>query len=233
MARKSSNPNQEIDLYGFSLEWTPDEHQKKFLRQMQSSLVTFVDAPSGTGKTTLALYAGMEALRRGTVKQIIYLRFPDDRTLKQGFLPGPPEQKEARLFGPFYDAIEELGIGDAQLRDLKDRGHMHTVTDTFLRGVNLKETFLIVDEGQNAKTIDDLHLVLTRLHDTSKAVVLGHVKQKDNKKTDTTHSGLTPFEAYLSHMTKKPWAAQAVLVNNYRGEISRWADEIYNYVGEM
>lgn len=219
-----------VDMYTFSQELygKMDVHQRKYTKNVRNHSVTFVDAASGTGKTTLALLVGMELLAKGSVGKIVYMRFPDDRLLKQGFLPGTPEQKAEKLFGPFYDACTELDIGEKQLAEMFSNGLLQTTTDLGLRGTNMKDIYLIIDEAQNAKTIDDLHLALTRLHDSSKVVVIGHSGQQDNRKTETyTAAHLTPFQLYANHMSQKPWAAQCELLINYRGEISRWADQVW------
>lgn len=208
------------------LDWTPDSFQKRYLNQIASNSVVFVDAPSGTGKTTLAVYSALNHLSKGKVSKILYLRFPDDRSLRLGFLPGTAEEKAQKLFYPLWDALTECNISPAEVRELQQQDQLQATTDLFLRGTNLKSTFVIVDEAQNARSLDDLHLVLTRLHDTSKAVILGHSRQHDNRSPSTT------FTAYMNHMAKKPWCSIAQLKNNYRGEISQWADAIFTEGGD-
>lgn len=214
-----------------SLPWMPDEYQERYLRALKSSLVTFVDAPSGTGKTTLAVYQGLNLLMQPTsnINKLIYIRFPDDRYHKQGFLPGNLEEKSKGLFGPFYDAALECDFGEADIAYLQSQDQLKLLTDTTLRGVNFTNAFVIVDEAQNARTIDDLHLVLSRLHDNCRAVVIGHSKQQDNRKT-TFYAGKTPFQLFMAHSKTAPWASCVKLVHNYRGKISQWADSIWEAI---
>lgn len=217
------------------LSFRPDEHQARCLKTIQTTPVTFIDAPAGTGKTTLAVHEGFEALRRGLSQRIVYIRFPDDRYLKQGLLPGTLEEKEANLFHPFFDALTELEVAEESFRLLREQGQIVLTTDTAMRGRNLKHDFVIIDEAQNARKVADLQLLITRIHDDGgKLVAIGHSGQQDNKGVELTKvRKLTPFQAYAYHMTKKPFAKEASLVNNYRGEISKWADAIQESLDEL
>jgi phosphate starvation-inducible protein PhoH len=225
----SSNP------YLTKLSFKPDEHQARYLKTIQTTPVTFTDAPSGTGKTTLAVHEGFEALRKGLCQRIVYIRFPDDRYLKQGFFPGTQEEKEANLFFPFFDALIELGVSEQSYKLLRQQEQILLTTDTAMRGRNLKYDFVIIDEAQNARKVADLQLILTRIHDEGgRAVVIGHSGQQDNKGVElTTKLKLTPFQAYMYHMTKQSFAKECKLINNYRGKISQWADKIQESLDEL
>ena len=231
---EESNPYQfSTDLYK-----KMDQHQKEYAKSIENTFATFCDAPSGTGKTTIAVLKAFEFLAKGRVQQIVYMRFVDDRYLKQGFLPGTIEEKEAKLFRPFFDALEEIGVDEKQYKQLKDMGHIILTTDTTLRGVNLKETFLITDETQNAREFGDLQLTYTRLHSQGlrgRMVSIGHSEQQDNKKVQrTAKMGYIPFQAFEYHMIKKPHLANSCrLVNDYRGEFSQWADQIKISLAEL
>lgn len=237
MARKKRTTDEQLNPYALdtTLYQTMDEHQRAYARAIRETAVTLIDAPSGTGKTTIAFLVGLEMLAKGACNKILYLRYPDDRYLGQGFLPGTLEDKEQHLFHPAFDALEELGVSQIQLKSLMATEQLQFATDVTMRGRNLKGTFLIVDEAQNARSIDDLHLVLTRLHDQdSRAVIIGHNKQQDNKKVQLVgNSKVTPFTAFIYHMTKKEFATQAHLVKNYRGAISLWADSIWESLKEL
>lgn len=218
-----------------TLPYDPDPYQKKYMKSIQRHKFTAVDAKSGTGKTTLAVKEGFESLRRGESKKLMYLRYVDDRYLSEGFLPGDSEEKERELFFPFFDALEELGVSPQRFRSLKAQGIIELRTDRTERGRNRKGTFLIVDEAQNARKYGDLKLVFTRLHDENgRSVFIGHSGQLDNRSYERTpRLKLTPFQAFIIHMIKQPWANQAILINNYRGLISQWADEFDQTIAEL
>ena len=67
---------------------------------------------------------------------------------------------------------------------------------------------------------DTIKLVLTRLHDDCKAILIGFHSPCDNVKSDSN----TDFDKYIDHMTSQSWAKRCVLKKNYRGELSTWAD---------
>lgn len=211
-----------------------DSYQREYARKIEKHAVIFVDAPAGTGKTTVAVLVGLEMLRQGKVARIQYVRFVDGRSQKLGFLPGEQEDKERNLMLPFYEAMSECGIQPEAVDKLIEMGMVETSTDINLRGRNFKRTYLIIDEAQNAQNISDLQLVLTRLHDHSgKAIIIGHSGQEDGKVQKYTEHQLNAFQIYQYHMTKKQWATIAELKNNYRGVISQWADKVLDSLQEL
>ncbi|WAB25170.1 PIN domain protein [Lysinibacillus phage vB_LfM_LysYB1] len=235
--RMNSRTEEDYDFnpYLTKLSFTPDEYQTAYQKAIAKYPVTWVDAASGTGKTTLAVQQGFEFLRKGICQQLIYIRFPDDRYMKQGFLPGTLEEKESKLFFPFFDAIEELSVSERSMEHMRENEQLVLTTDSTMRGRNLKHSFVIIDEAQNARKISDLQLLLTRIHDKGgKAVVIGHSGQQDNRGVELTKKyGYTPFQAYKIHMLKKSFTKECVLLNNYRGEISQWADKIQETLDEL
>lgn len=211
-----------------------DEHQRAYAESIQKFSVVFVDAPAGTGKTTIAVREGLEMLRDGKVDRIRYIRFVDGRSLKLGYLPGEQEDKERNLMLPLYEAMEECGVQPEAVDKLIELGIIEATTDTGLRGRNFRRTYLIIDEAQNAQTLADLQLVLTRLHDHGgKAVVIGHSGQEDGRIQKYTPLQLNAFQVYAYHMTKKPWATSVELLKNYRGQISQWADKVFDSLEEL
>lgn len=203
-----------------------DPLQKDMDTKIADHSVVFVDAEAGTGKTTIAVRKGLELLKQGKVDRIHYVRFPDKRSLKLGFLAGNDE-KEAGYMHPFHEAMAECGLQKEAVEKLMERGIFETSTDIHLRGRNMKGVYLIIDEAQNAADLTDLKLVLTRVHDhRGKAVVIGHSKQTDSRVELYTKHRLNAFQVNAFHFSRKPWAARAHLTTNYRGEISKWADRV-------
>ena len=94
------------------------------------------------------------------------------------------------------------------------------ITDTFLRGTNLDNAVVIIDEAQNY-TVAQLKKVLTRVGSRSKVIVIGHELQCDLDSPET--SG---FAKYIEHFKDQKRTAVCTLVNNHRGWISRHADEL-------
>lgn len=196
-----------------------DESQRIYYDSIFSKSVVCVDAPAGTGKTSIAVLAGLELLSQGKVSKLVYLRFPDDTSAKLGYLPGDIDAKQELYMEPFYESCTDCGLQNEIIDELVEAGVIELKTDIGMRGRNLKCCYLICDETQNAK-FRDLKKVLTRLHDDSKCVLIGHSRQVDNRSND--HA----FVRYIEHLCKKDWAVSCELPRNYRGKISRWADEL-------
>ncbi|CAM3749759.1 PhoH family protein [Alicyclobacillus pomorum] len=214
-----------------------DEHQRAYAKSMRATPVTFCDAKSGTGKTTIAVMVGLEGLSKNECQKLIYVRYVDDRFLKEGFLPGnaTPEEKERGLYQPFLDSLTELGISEYQYIQLRNNGHIELITDRAMRGTNIEDAFVIIDEAQNAREIEDMLLCITRVHTSNcRVVIIGHSGQQDNKKHwRSKRLDYNVFQAFAYHMSKKPWAVTCTLINDYRGEISRHADEIWTSLEEI
>lgn len=211
-------------FYGLVL----DEEQKAFRDAIWSSDVdiVFCNARSGTGKTTIAAGAAKLLVDYGRYGQIIYVMSPcGDR--KQGWLPGTITEKSSVYFEAFYQACLTCGINphtdfntESMVNQKNGTGYITCITDTYLRGSTFDNAVVIIDEAQNY-TLPQLKTTLTRIKDTSKVIVIGHDKQCDLENAET--SG---FLKYLEHYQGRQRAAVCNLTTNYRGWISRWADEL-------
>ena len=199
-----------------------DKYQKRYYDSLMHNPVTCCNAKAGSGKTVIAVMAGLQLLEQGKVDQIIYVRFPDQMVQSLGSLPGDLAEKEQYYMDPFYDACEELGIQKDFVNEVYiPKNQIVLCTNITFRGINIKNAFVIMDESQNA-SFKDLKLVLTRLHDSCHCALIGHSCQRDNRKCEREGA----FEMYIHHLTKKPFAAETPLKINYRGEISQWADAL-------
>lgn len=205
-----------------------DYAQLRFYESIQDNLVTFCDSCAGSGKTTIVFLAGLQMLDSGTIDRIVYIRLPNARSLSQGYLPGTQEEKQSVLMGAAWDALETLGIQNVE--SMIDEGALVLTSDLGLRGVNLQNSCVILDEMQDAD-IPDLQLILTRVHDSCKVIVCGHSDQRDNK--PKLYHGLSAFQLYSMHYSKKPFANSVTLSINYRGKVSQWSDEIHDTLDEL
>lgn len=229
MARKrNTDPDDSLQLLYDkridSLYKKLDEDQRDFYQAILNHKIVFVDEKAGTGKTFIAVYAGLHYLKQG--KKMIYVRFPSQRGEQLGYVPGTLEEKEIKYMWPFYEALEGCGIQEEVAMSWKAQGLIDTRTDATERGRTYKNAYVIIDEAQNARDIEQLQLILTRLCDSSVAVVIGHSGQTDSDVKRYGSSELNAFQLYCHHMTKQNFAAKCSLSSNYRGEIARWADEI-------
>ena len=159
---------------------------------------------------------------------IIYIVSPYGED-KQGFLPGDITKKSEIYYEPFYQALIKCGISplvvidnESQVSEKKKNSNYYIkcFTHTYLRGTNLDNKVVIVDEAQNFQT-GDLKKTLTRLSDSCKTIVIGHEGQIDLTKKNT--SG---FMKFLNHFEGQPYSRSCTLTKNYRGIVSTWADEL-------
>src|SRR5690606_31377792 len=94
-----------------------------------------------------------------------------------GFLPGDMSQKVDPYLRPMYDALYEM-LGFDRVARLIERQIIEVAPLAFMRGRTLNESFVILDEAQNA-TVEQMKMFLTRIGFGSRAVVTGDVTQTD------------------------------------------------------
>lgn len=206
---------------------TLDDDQKKFRDAIMNpeKLIIFCDSRAGTGKTLIATACAELLCKHKGYKGIVYIAAPVQEH-KQGYLSGSIEEKSDPYFGPFYKAMDKLSIPrNALSSDINNQkegtAYIDCITHTFLRGDNLEERVFIIDEAQNYYQ-DELLKVLTRMHDTSKVIVIGHKDQCDLY-DNPSHSG---FINYLNWYKDDPRTAVCELTINHRGWISSHADAL-------
>ncbi|QIG62590.1 phosphate starvation-inducible protein [Sporosarcina phage Lietuvens] len=206
-------------LFGFAPKLT--DEQRVYVDSIFDNKVTIVNAKAGTGKTTLAVACA------ALLDKPLYYTFAPVEEDALGFTPGGVEEKESKYIVPLIDALKEiredprLAILREDNPDFINAGAWVTAkSHVFMRGINLKDCTLIVDESQNM-TRGDLKKVLTRCHDSVTVIMIGHDGQNDLD--DSSKSGFAP---YLEHFRDVPYAKICDLTVNFRGEISRHADKL-------
>ena len=212
-------------FYGFKL----DEQQKAFRDAIwdESKLIVFANARAGTGKTLVAVATANLLVQYGKYEGIVYIVSPVQES-KSGFLPGDADEKTRVYAEPLYDALYKIGVNahtavnqESIMNQKEGTGYIDCLSHLWLRGCNLENKVIIIDESQNMYT-DELKKVLTRISDTSKTIVIGHTGQCDlyhNKE----NSGFAP---YIEHFKNEPYAQICELTKNYRGVVSNHADQL-------
>lgn len=145
--------------------------------------IVVVGGPAGTGKTYLAMQAAIKALREGTVDRIILTRpavgVEDE---KHGFLPGDLNQKMEPWTRPLLDVLREY-YSARDIAHMLEEQIVEIAPLAFCRGRNFKNSFIILDEAQNA-TPGQLKMIMTRIGINSKIVITGDIEQADRKTAD-------------------------------------------------
>ena len=211
-------------FYGMTL----DDEQEVFANSIwdKEADIIFCNSRAGTGKTTVATGVANMLISYGMYNGIIYIMAPYGER-KQGYLPGDLTEKSSVYFEAFYQALVTCGlnphtaIANESLANQKNgTGFITCITDTFLRGTNLENAVIIIDEAQNM-TASQLKTVLTRVGFNAKVIVIGHDLQCDLE--DKSKSG---FVRYMEHFRGQERARFCTLTHNHRSWISQFADEL-------
>ena len=153
------------------------EKQKNYVNYLNQNNIVFSLGPAGTGKTYLSVAVAVSKLINGETKKIILSRPAVEAGENLGFLPGDLKEKIDPYLIPLYDSLCEL-IGFEKMQKKIDDGSIEIAPLAFMRGRTLKDSFVILDEAQNA-TETQLKMFLTRLGKNTTMVVNGDPSQVD------------------------------------------------------
>jgi phosphate starvation-inducible PhoH-like protein len=151
--------------------------QKRYVAAIRSHALTFGVGPAGTGKTFLAVACAVHLLTEQKVRRIVVSRPAIEAGESLGFLPGTLEQKISPYLRPMYDALYDL-LEPARVMKMVEQGTIELAPLAYMRGRTLNDSFVILDEAQNA-TREQMKMLLTRIGQGSKCVVTGDPSQID------------------------------------------------------
>ena len=152
-------------------------NQKEYIDSIRRFDIVFSIGPAGTGKTYLAMAMAVASLAKKEVNRVVLARPAVEAGEHLGFLPGDLYEKVNPYLRPLYDALHDMMDFEDASR-LIQRGVIEVAPLAFMRGRTLNDSFVILDEAQNA-TSDQMKMFLTRLGFSSKAVITGDVTQTD------------------------------------------------------
>jgi phosphate starvation-inducible PhoH-like protein len=151
--------------------------QKRYVDAIAENIITFGLGPAGTGKSWLAVAMAVQALQAKQVQRIILTRPAVEAGERLGFLPGDLMQKIDPYLRPLYDALYDM-VDPEGAQKLLERQTVEVAPLAFMRGRTLNNSFIILDEAQNA-TPEQMKMFLTRIGFGSKVVVTGDTTQVD------------------------------------------------------
>jgi phosphate starvation-inducible PhoH-like protein len=169
------------------------EAQKAYVANLFDHELAFGIGPAGTGKTYLAVAVGVTLFIGGHVDKIILSRPAVEAGERLGFLPGDMKDKVDPYMQPLYDALNDF-LPQKQVQKLIEEKRIEIAPLAFMRGRTLANAFVVLDEAQNATTMQ-MKMFLTRLGEGSRMVITGDRTQIDLPRG--TASGLADAERLL------------------------------------
>jgi PhoH-like ATPase len=186
---KIVQPKAKIDAIGI----TPRSKEQK----AAVHLLTDGDVPlvamtglAGSGKTFLALTAGMAGLNSKKYERIIITRSIEPVGRDLGFLPGTLDEKMAPWLMPIVDNFRNAFKDTTYFETMRQRGIIEVSPISYIRGRSFSNCYIIVDEAQNL-TIHEIKTLVTRCGEGTKMVLLGDTEQVDTPYLDRFSNGLT------------------------------------------
>jgi len=164
-------------------------NQKKYYDTLVSSEITICSGPAGVGKSYITMKAAIDLIADPTTpyEKIIIVRPAVEAEEKLGSLPGNVEEKLDPYIFPSYYLLNKI-IGKESREKLKEVEVIEVFALAYMRGMNIDNSILIFEEGQNASP-SQMKLLLTRIGFHSKFFISGDVEQSDKYK-NKTQSGL-------------------------------------------
>ena len=165
-------------------------------------LVSLVGA-AGTGKTLLALAAGLQKVVEEKIYQKLLVARPIVPMGKDiGYLPGSKNEKLSNWMQPITDNLDFLfsQTGREQYSYLQEQGLLEVEALTYIRGRSLPKCYFIIDEAQNL-TIHEIKTIVTRAGEGSKIIFTGDPYQIDNTYLDESSNGLSVVSERFKHTT--------------------------------
>ena len=170
--------------------------QSKYIQSFGKSELVFGVGPAGTGKTYIAVAMAASRFIEGHVDKIILSRPAVEAGERLGFLPGDMKDKVDPYMQPLYDALNDF-FPIKQLTRLIEDKQIEIAPLAFMRGRTLSSAFVVLDEAQNATSMQ-MKMFLTRLGEGSQMAITGDITQIDLQKG--IQSGLKNAEALLRNV---------------------------------
>nr|WP_229708732.1 PhoH family protein [Knoellia flava] len=171
---------------------------------------------AGTGKSALALCAGLEAVmeRRQQRKVVVFRPLYAVGGQELGYLPGSEQEKMNPWGQAVFDTLSAL-VSREVVEEVLDRGMLEVLPLTHIRGRSLHDAFVIVDEAQSLER-NVLLTVLSRIGQNSKVVMTHDVAQRDNLRVGR-HDGVA---AVIEKLKGHPLFAHVTLTRSERSPIA-------------
>lgn len=176
---KGAHQSQDVLVFGphGKLIRAKTANQKRMVELNDDNDVLFAIGPAGTGKTYTAVALAVRALKSKSVRKIVLTRPAVEAGESLGYLPGDLKDKIDPYLRPLYDALDDMLPID-KLNYYMTNRIIEIAPLAFMRGRTLDNSFIILDEAQNA-TGPQLKMFLTRLGPSAKCIITGDLTQID------------------------------------------------------
>ncbi|MCW3127589.1 MAG: phosphate starvation-inducible protein PhoH [Bacteroidetes bacterium] len=164
------------------------DNQQQMVTECDKNDMLFAIGPAGTGKTYTAVALAVRALKEKSVRKIILTRPAVEAGENLGFLPGDLKEKIDPYLRPLYDALEDMIPMDKLAYYMQNRV-IEVAPLAFMRGRTLDYSFILLDEAQNATTMQ-LKMFLTRIGPNSKCIITGDPTQIDLPRSQESGLGV-------------------------------------------
>ena len=221
--------NNKIDLIrnfvGKETDIKPRNKEQSFaLHALHSTDIPLVSLTglAGSGKTFLTLMSAIDQMCENNYERIVVTRSIQPVGRDIGFLPGDVNEKMAPWMSPLLDNFRHHFKDKTYFELMMEKGEIEIAPLSFIRGRTFNNSFLIVDEAQNA-TIHELKTIITRLGEGSKVVLMGDTDQIDTPYIDKNSNGLA---IVVEKFKESNLAAHVHLKRGERSAIATYASKI-------
>lgn len=196
------------------------EGQKGYIKAILDNYVVLCHGPAGTGKTHIAAGMAAQLLRKRSVERIVICRPVVGVGKDIGYLPGTMEEKVGPYLMPLFDEFSYY-LEIKTLHQFLAERVIEIVPLSMMRGRTFNDSFVILDEAQNATKIE-LKLMLTRLGVSSKMVLSGDLGQSDlpDRDAGSFESAIERLQG-LEGVASVGLATQDIVRHHLIGEIER------------
>ena len=216
-------------IKGFDIKPKNNEQVAAFWALFDPSIkFVSLQGKAGAGKTLLSLFAGIKQVLddNNSYEKIIITRamVPIDGE-DLGALPGSAEEKISPYMDGVWDNLSIIqrsreGKNKTKEKDLKE--YIEAIPFSLMRGKSISNTWVIIDEAQNISK-HAMKMLLTRIDDSSKVIIMGDNDQIDHPFLDARSNG---FVQAINLFKNHNQAAHITLYANERGKISEFASKM-------